>query len=95
MLDLLFQHNLAALNTQAGKSAKVSDIRKWDLDALINASVDLSLLNISAAKFSHTVREYRNLVHPGLELRSGLGMNEEEANIAFNVLNLVQKDLSP
>jgi hypothetical protein len=40
------------------------------------------------------VREYRNLVHPGVEKRSGLEIGEEQANIAQSVLGIVIKSLS-
>jgi hypothetical protein len=39
------------------------------------------------------VREYRNLIHPGNELRSKLTVGAEEARIAIEILNLIDREL--
>jgi hypothetical protein len=45
-------------------------------------------------KLSHSVRGYRNLVHPGNELRSKLTVAPEEARIALSVLDMLHRELS-
>ena len=40
------------------------------------------------------VRQYRNLVHPGNELRNKLHVGKLEANSALNALQIVHRDLS-
>lgn len=80
---------------KASKSAsKESDIMRWDLSTLINVSVELSLVSAGVEKLSHSLREYRNLVHPGNELRNKLRFSAEEAKIAVEVLNIVHRDLT-
>jgi hypothetical protein len=37
----------------------------------------------------------RNLVHPGNELRQKLAFGHEEARIALEVLNMVDRELTP
>jgi len=92
LTDLLTQNQTAA---KAAKSApKNSDITRWDLSNLIGVAVELSLVSAGVEKLSHSLREYRNLVHPGNELRTKLRFDAEEAKIALEVLNILHRDLS-
>jgi hypothetical protein len=92
LTDLLLANSSMAL--ASSKAPKQSDITKWDLADLINVSVDASLVSSGVEKLSHPIREYRNLVHPGNEIRTKLTFNSEEARIALEVLNIVHRDLS-
>ena len=92
LTDLLIQNETAV---KAAKSApKNSDITRWDLSNLIDVAVELPLVSAGIEKLSHSIREYRNLVHPGNELRNKLRFDAEEAKIAVEVLNIVHRDLS-
>ena len=70
------------------------DITRWDLSDLINVSLYLKLVSPGVEKLSHSLREYRNLVHPGNEMRNKLTFDAEEAKIALEVLNIVYRDLN-
>jgi hypothetical protein len=76
------------------KAPRNTDPTKWDLSDLINVAVDLKLVRTGVEKLSHSVREYRNLVHPGNELRNKLTFDAEEARIAIEVLDMVHRELS-
>jgi hypothetical protein len=92
LTDLLVQNETAA---KAAKSApQNSEIIRWDLSNLIDVAVELSLVSDGINKLSHSLREYRNLVHPGNELRTKLRFDAEEARIALEVLNILHRDLS-
>ncbi|MFI5241121.1 MAG: hypothetical protein ACHQUA_01675 [Microgenomates group bacterium] len=92
LLDLLTKNSSLVKNST--KSPKENNLLKWDLDDLINVSVDTKLVGDGVADLSHSVRGYRNLVHPGVEIRSGLKVEPEEAKIAVQVLNMLIRDLS-
>ena len=92
LTDVLAQNALAA---RAAKSApKEANITKWDLADLIAVAVELKKVSKGAERLSSPVRTYRNLVHPGNELRSGLTFGPEEARIALEVLHILHRDLS-
>jgi hypothetical protein len=91
LTDLLLQDPSRA--KAATKAPSKPDITRWDLAELINVSVELGLISPGAEKLSHPVREYRNLVHPGNEIRSGLTFDAEEARIALEVLHIIHRDL--
>lgn len=98
LLDLLqlaqnATHALAA-SSAPKKPPKQGDIGRWDLDDLIKVAVELNLVNPGVERLSHSVREYRNLVHPGNEIRSRLTVEAEEARIAVTVLDMLHRDLS-
>jgi hypothetical protein len=92
LMDLLCSNDVAA---RVAKSApKQPDITHWDLATLINVAVELKLVSEGVEKLSHPLREYRNLIHPGNELRNRLRFGAEEAKIAIEVLNILHRDLS-
>jgi hypothetical protein len=91
LADLL-QHNSTRLK-DSGKAPEEPDISKWDLVDLINVAVDLSLISQGVEKLSHPIRQYRNLIHPGNEIRNKLTFDAEEARIAVEVVNIVYRDL--
>ncbi len=91
LVDVLLEK---ADEAKGAKGAKGGAIEKWDLVDLINVAVELQLISEGAQRLSDPVRQYRNLVHPGNEIRSKLKVGKEEATIAFNVFELVYRDLS-
>lgn len=92
LIDLLQQNLSDALSSLS--APKDTDITKWDLSDLIKVSVELKLLSPSIDKLSHSVREYRNLIHPGNEIRNKLVIEEEEAKIAIEILNILHRELA-
>ena len=92
LTDLLITNKTAALAAES--APKETNITQWNLSQLIQVAVELQLVSTSIEKLSHSLREYRNLVHPGNELRNDLRFDAEEARIAIEVLNIVQRDLS-
>jgi len=91
LADLLQQHATAALS--AKNAPKQPDVGRWDLADLIKVAVELKLVTPGVEKLSDPIREYRNLVHAGNEVRTGLRFGPEEARIALEVLNIVHRDL--
>lgn len=92
LLDLVLQDPTKARLSQ--KAPNHSDPTRWDLGGLIAVCVDLKLVTSGVERLSSPVRDYRNLVHPGNELRSKLVFGAQEARIALEVLNIVHRDLS-
>lgn len=92
LTDLILQNSASARS--ASKAPGETDITKWGLADLINVSVELDLVSSGIEKLSHSVRDYRNLIHPGNEIRQQLTFDAEEAKIALEVLHILHRDLS-
>lgn len=81
------------LNLPLKAPKQKKDPKEWNLGELLDVAVDIEFINPGAEKLSDAVKDYRNLVHPGKELRSGLKVEPEEAKIAVEVLNMIIRDL--
>ncbi len=88
---------LAALKSDPSAPDEINvrgkSLNSWTLGDLIDEAVRVGLISASAQSFGHAVREYRNLVHPGREIKSKYKAEIEEAEIAEKVLEIVVRDL--
>lgn len=91
LLDLLKQDEEKAKSSQ--KAPEEKNLEKWSLNDLIEVAIDLKLVTEGIAKLSHPVREYRNIIHPGNEIRNKIDFGKEEARIAIEILNILHRDL--
>ncbi len=66
-------------------------LERWDLNDLVSVAEDLGVLSRGLLHLSHALREYRNLIHPGRQLRDKTEVTEEEAEIAFNVVRVCRR----
>jgi hypothetical protein len=92
LLDRLLQE--PARTPLAKNAPKNRELDKWDLSELIKVSVELDLVEPVAETVANAVRQYRNLVHPGAELRGGLRVEKLEAESGLNVFKTVCRDLA-
>jgi len=93
LLDLLLTDPAAACAAKGAPKGK-PDLRKLDLSDVIRVAVELGIVGPGLDRLSDTLRQYRNLIHPGVELRSGLSPQKEEARIALGLLDLLHRELA-
>ena len=92
LLDLLLNHESEAKAAQARPNKP--DLRSWDLSDLIKVTVELELVPPMVETLADPVRQYRNLVHPGRELRTGLKPDRYEAESGLTVLKIIHRERS-
>jgi hypothetical protein len=92
LIDLCLSNSLQAVG--ATVAPKQRDITRWTLSELVSVARELKLISSGAEKLSHSLREYRNLIHPGKEIREGFKFGTEEAKLAVEVVNIIYRDLS-
>mgnify|MGYP001810968162 FL=1 len=76
---------------QAQASPKDSDGRpmkfhQWNLNALIDVAAELKLIEHDTKKFSHTLRDFRNYIHPFEQISVGFCPREVTAKFYLLVL---------
>ena len=69
-------------------AGKVKPFHNWTLSQLIDAAHESGYLREDVKKFSHTLREYRNYVHPHQQMLSNFTPDKITAEICLQVLKL-------
>lgn len=75
---------------KAGKSPALQD---WTLNALIDVAVDVGWLKSDRGKFSHALRESRNVVHPWVEVTTRANFDDATCRTSWEVLKASVDDL--
>lgn len=68
------------------REGKVLPFHDWNLAAFIDVAKDLELIQLDTYKFSHTLRDFRNYIHPYQQMSSGFTPREHTAKICLQVL---------
>lgn len=75
------------------KDGSSKAIHEWTLHNLIEVAVELRWLKSDRGRFSHALRESRNVVHPYEQARSGANFDEHTCKTSWHVLNASVEDL--
>ena len=103
VLEALLLDALSADKPKARQSAKAlkgnggkvpKDLGKWSLRLMIAVGQDLQILPTTILGMSDPIREYRNLIHPAVEMRKKIAAEREEARAAQTVLDVIIKYLA-
>ena len=82
--------NLQKFNTSksAPKSSngKVKQLHEWTLDNLINVAYDVGIIKLDIKKFSHTLKDFRNYIHPRQQASQNFNPDKHTAEISWKVL---------
>jgi len=82
------QFNLSK-SSPKDSSGKVKSFQDWPLSAFIDVARDLRLIQYDTHKFSHSLRDFRNYIHPFEQMSSGFSPREHTAKICLQVLKAV------
>lgn len=69
-------------------------LEDWKLAEMITVLSHLGHLSPNIEKFGHALRDFRNYVHPGAELRNGFSINNHTALIGFQIVLAAVDDLA-
>lgn len=76
-----------------GKDGKPLAIQNWTLSALIEVAADVGWLKTDRGKFSHALRESRNVVHPWQAVMSRANFDASTCKTSWSVLDASVSDL--
>lgn len=68
------------------KDGKVLPFYNWTLSNFIDTASDLKILGDDVKKHSHSLRDFRNYIHPYQQVASGFNPHEHTAKISWQVL---------
>ncbi len=68
------------------KDGKVRKLHDWTLNDYINTAHELGLIKEDVKKFSHSLRDFRNYIHPYEHMSSGFNPDKHTAKISWQVL---------
>jgi hypothetical protein len=96
MAECLLLDTIKSHETQARKcsSAKNVSLNRWDLDTLIEVAYELHALKEQTYATSHTLRSYRNLIHPGKPEAQELAPWPSQAVAGADFVLALLRDLS-
>lgn len=69
------------------------ELDQWYLGDLVDVAEERGIFPKTAFHLTHGLRELRNLVHPGRQLRQTLEITEAEGNIALEVVRICLREL--
>ena len=73
---------------------KVKQFHEWTLNDFINVAYELGFLKEDVKKFSHSLRDFRNYIHPFQQVSSRFSPDEHTARISWQVLRAAIFQLS-
>lgn len=85
-----FNTTKAAPKDSAGK---VKQFHEWSLSNFIDVAKELTILKHDTYKFSHSLRDFRNYIHPFEQMASGFAPREHTAKICLQVLKAAINDM--
>jgi len=85
------QSNSTPKDQDTGKPKKFKD---WSFFEMIEVAHDVGWLRLGTKKFSHSLREFRNLIHLYEQLSSGARPDEDTCAISWRVVQAAVNNLS-
>jgi hypothetical protein len=86
-----FNQAKAAPKDKEGKTKYYQD---WSLSNFIDVAYELRFIQEDVKKFSHTLRDFRNYIHPYEQMSSGFNPDIHTAKLCWNVLKVAMMQLS-
>lgn len=70
------------------KNGKVLQFHQWTLSNFIDVAKEIGFLKEDVKKFSHSLREFRNYIHPYQQANQQFDPNEHTAKLCWQVLKM-------
>ncbi|MBQ0798519.1 MAG: hypothetical protein KBT63_04485 [Porticoccaceae bacterium] len=83
-----------AISSPKDSSGKVKQFHEWSLAGFIDVAKELKLIQYDTHKFSHSLRDFRNYIHPFEQMSTGFSPREHTAKICLQVLKAAIYEIS-
>ena len=88
------EYNQCEISPKNKETQKVLAFNDWTLSNFIDVSHKLGFLGLDVKKYSHSLRDFRNYIHPDQQMASRFNPDIETAKISWQVLKAAIIDLS-
>ena len=88
------QAGSSAAAPKDSKTAKVKHFADWSLFDMINVAHELGWIDLDVKKFSHSLREFRNLIHPYQQWNLRASPDKDTCGIGWLVVRAAANDLA-
>jgi hypothetical protein len=88
------KHFNSAKASPKDRAGKVRQFQNWKLSAFIDVAREIRLIQHDTQKFSHSLRDFRNYIHPFEQMSSGFSPREHTAKICLQVLRAAIYEIS-
>ena len=83
-----------ASNSPKDPEGKVKHFAEWRLSQMIDTAHTIGWLQLDVKKFSHALRDFRNLIHPYKQLAIQANPDEDTVNISWLVVQAACNDMA-
>jgi len=83
-----------ATSAPKDKDEKVKQFPNWTLNNFIDVAYEKKFIGLDVKKFSHSLRDFRNFIHPYEQHSLNFNPDKHTAKISWQVLQAVIDDLS-
>jgi hypothetical protein len=75
-------------------AGKVRQFQEWSLAQFIDVAHEIGIISLDVKKFSHSVRDFRNYIHPHQQMSSGFNPDKHTAEICLHVVRAAVASLA-
>lgn len=75
-------------------TGKPKQFYEWSLSNLIEVAHEIGFLGLDVKKYSHSLRDFRNYIHPYEQMTSGFTPDVHTARISWQVLKAAMHDIN-
>ncbi len=80
--------------TPKDKNGKALKFHEWSLSQMIDVAHHAGWIDLDVKKFSHSLRDFRNLIHPYEQLLTGANPDSDTCKISWLVVQAAVNDLA-
>lgn len=87
------QFNQSSVCPKYKDTGKPKPFHEWSLSNFIDAAHDIGFIGLDVKKYSHSLRDFRNYIHPYEQMSSGFNPDMHTAKISWQVLKAAIHDI--
>ncbi|MGL5920951.1 MAG: hypothetical protein ACRCZQ_10700, partial [Bacteroidales bacterium] len=93
-LENMKESNQSTSSPKDKNTNKVLQFQDWTLNNLIDVAHNIGFIGLDVKKFSHSLRDFRNYIHPYQQMISLFNPDIDTAKISWQVLKATINDLN-